>query len=140
MLDQGKRSRAGISGWAVFLVIVVLLVAAAAYYLYQLSIAPTISISSDSSSCSTITFLVTNNNGVILHGWVATLKISPSNQYVIVAPSSTAVAALAPHGTYSNSFDVNFAGAPAGQYQAQASLVNGTNVLATSNSITCSAS
>lgn len=119
---------------------VVLLAAAGFYELYLQSIAPTISISSGSSSCSRITFLVTNNNGVILHGWAATLKVSPPNQYITVTPSSTAVASLAPHGTYSNSFDVSFAGAPAGQYQVQVSLTNGTNTLATSNSITCSAS
>ena len=136
-LDKSSRRRAGISSWAVFFVIVVLLVAAAAYYLYTLSIAPTISISSGNSSCSSITFLVTNNNGVILHGWVATLKVNPPNQNIDVTPSSAVVAPLAPHGTYSNSFDVSFAGAPTGQYQVQANLINGTSTLATSNTITC---
>jgi len=139
-IGKKRRPRAGISGWAVFLVVVVLIFAAATYYLYQQSIAPTVSISSDNSSCSTITFLVTNNNGGILHGWVATLKISPPSQYIVVTPSSMAVAALAPHGTYSNTFDVSYVGAPAGQYQAQANLVNGTSTLATSNTITCTVS
>ena len=136
-MAKGRRSRAGISGWAVFFVIVVLLAAAGFYELYLQSIAPTISISSGSSSCSRITFLATNNNGVILHGWTATLKVSPRNQYITITPSSMAVAALAPHGTYSNRFDVSFAGAPTGQYQVQANLVNGTSTLATSNTVTC---
>ena len=139
--QKSKKTRRGISGTAVVLVLFVLMFAALFYVAYQESVAPKASISiSSNSSCSTIGFKVTNNDNRILHGWSVNLQVSPSDQHITVSPSSDNVIALAPKGTYSGSFGVSFSSAPPGNYQIKASLVNGTQSISTSNSITCSVS
>jgi hypothetical protein len=131
-------TRRGVSGFAVLVILMIILGAAGVYLIYQQSLAPKAIISIFLGQyCSPVKFVVTNQDSRILHGWTATLSVSPSDSQVSVNPASAAVIPLAPQGSYTGSFSISFGGAPPGIYQLKANLLNGTSTIATSNTLQC---
>jgi len=125
----------------VLIVVIIILISVAAYSILQAARSGEASIAisflSKTGSCS-LSFRVTNNDNKILHGWTASIKISPVESNISVSPTLAPVYALAPQGSYNGTFTVTFVGVvPPGRYGLQATLLNGTITLANSNTLSC---
>lgn len=137
---KGKRQdRGGISATAVAVVLVIVVsIAGAVYVGYEQSLIPSAKISIKwGGTCSGLTFTVTNTGNKVLRVWSVNLETSPSGSGITWTPSTESVGKLGPQGQYSNSFVVSLAGTPPGTYKFTASLVNGSQTIATSNTLSC---
>ena len=136
-LPKASRTR----GSVIIVAVVLVLACVAAYAILQASASgeATIAISfvSKTGSCS-LTFNVTNKANKILHGWVASVRVSPVESNISVTPALAPVIPLAPEGSYNATVTVTFVGVvPPGRYDLQASLLNGTRTIASSNTLSC---
>lgn len=133
-----KSTRPAISYAGGAAILLLLLAAASVYELYQQENAPKAAIAISTSNCSTVSYEVTNDDSRILQGWGVKVIVTPSDTQINVNPEYAGVAALAPNGSVNGTVSLNFDnGAPVGTYQVSANLVNGTDVIATSNSVPC---
>jgi hypothetical protein len=133
-----QNSRSGVSDGVIAIVLLLLAFAAFGYFLNQALNAPKANITvSLGARCGTVNFQVTNTDSRILHGWSVKIEANPSGSGIVSSPVSAAVIALAPQGNYSGSFTVSYSGAPPGDYSLKATLVNGTQTIASSNTLTC---
>jgi hypothetical protein len=131
--------RPAISAIGAAAVLLVLASAAGGYVLYQQETAPKAAIFISTTDCGTISYEVINQDSRILSGWGVNVVVTPADSHILVNPQVAGVVALAPQGSANGTVSVTFAnGSPVGTYQVVANLVNGTNTIATSNSIPCS--
>jgi hypothetical protein len=133
-----RFQRTAISGLAISFGLLVVAFAAGGYFVYQAFTFPKAAVYISTHDCSTINYQVTNKDSRIFHGWAVEVVVTPSDSQITVSPEFAGVAALAPQGTSNGTISVAFAnGAPVGTYQISANLVNGSQTIATSNSLSC---
>ena len=133
-------SRRGIGIGKVFVALFILVFAGVGYLIYVDSVTPHagVSISWGGSGCGTVDFTVTNHDNKVYNVWQATLQSTPSESGISSSPVSATVGRLGPQGQYEGTFSVIYAGTPTGTYHFTVNLVNGSQTIATSNSIGCS--
>jgi hypothetical protein len=128
----------GISGVLVLFIVFILAIAGAGYVAYQASLAPKASISiTMDSECAGIAFHVTNQDNRVFKVWAVTLQVSPAGSGITYSPQSASVGELGPQGEYDGSFSLSFGGTPPGTYQFTANLVNESQNIASSNTLSC---
>lgn len=132
------KDRTGVSTLAVLLVLFIVGMGGIVYLGYEQSLIPSAKISITlGNQCTPVAFKVTNTDNKVLRVWSVNLAATPSGSGIAWSPSSESVGVLGPQGQYSGSFAMSFAGAPPGTYKFTATLVNGSQTIATSNSLSC---
>lgn len=134
----GRRRRGVEWTTAAVILFFLLILVSFAYLGYQVFTKPRASIVINfSPGCSSVVYTVSNDDSRILHGWSVVLTVSPSGSGITMTPGASSVQPLAPGGNATSSFTMNYSGAPRGNYQVVANLVNDTQSIAVSPSITC---
>lgn len=136
-MKLGKK-RSSIESSAAAIVVIFLLIFLAFGYLgYQIITKPRASVSISFASGCQVSYIVTNDDTRIFHGWSVVLAVSPPGSGVVITPPASPVQALAPGGNATGKFAMNYSAAPRGNYGIIANLINGTQTIAQSSSVTC---